>query len=151
MNDIAAGVDRLVSLLGGWPDHFGDAEKKHGASILQVLRREKTIDEAVFGLVVRYATHRAAYDRLSKQIDEDDQSAEKDSYLSGKEQSRAFHENKLLILERELLATPYARSKNGMSTQTTFLDLLNEPDPSGPDGDDKVTPFKPLRKRKGRA
>ena len=150
-------MDRLVSLLGGWPAHFGAPEIKHGESLLAVLRRDKILDEAVFGLVVRYATHRAAFDRLSNEIAADaakdlaagaqPKTGETAHYLSGKEQSRAFHENKLLTLERELLATPYARAKSGQSAQTSFMDMLNAEPPEGGDGAGRVMPFRPLVKR----
>lgn len=142
----ASSFDKLVTLLGGWPDHFREQEIKHGLSILGVLRRERLLDEAVFGIVIRYATHRAAYDRLSDEISDEEFEATSGHYLSGKEQSRAFHENKLLTLERELLATPYARSKNGMSSQTSFMDMLDE-NPPDDDGGAKVMPFKPLAKK----
>lgn len=142
----ASGMERLVSLLGGWPEHFKEDERKHGESLLALLRRDKTIDEAVFGMVVRYATHRAAYDRLSVEISEQEFEATASNYLSGKEQSRAFHENKLLTLERELLATPYARVKNGFGGQTSFMDLLDDLPPEG-GGTAKVMPFKPMAKK----
>ncbi|MBY6113304.1 hypothetical protein KUW09_04805 [Mameliella alba] len=150
-------LGRLVDLLGGWPDHFDAQERAHGMSILGQLTRDRLIDEGVFGMAVRYATHRAAFDRLSAEIAQDlagdnPEDGDQDSghYLSGKEQSRAFHENKLLTLERELLATPYARAKSGDKAQGSFLDQLDLP-PEGGDqgGGNKVTPFKPLR-RKGR-
>lgn len=144
----ASGMERLVTLLGGWPDHFEEEERKHGESLLSVLRRDRVLDEAVFGIVVRYAAHRAAYDRLSAEIAAEAFEATASNYLSGKEQSRAFHENKLLTLERELLATPYARAKNGMSAQTSFMDFLDDQPPES--GGAKVMPFKPLAK-KGRA
>lgn len=145
----ASGMERLVTLLGGWPEHFEAEERKHGESLLAVLRRDRVLDEAVFGIVVRYAAHRAAYDRLSAEISAEEFEATASNYLSGKEQSRAFHENKLLTLERELLATPYSRAKNGMSAQTSFMDLLDEQPPEG-GGVAKVMPFKPMAK-KGRA
>lgn len=144
-----SGMERLVTLLGGWPEHFEAEAQKHGESLLAVLRRDRVLDEAVFGIVVRYAAHRAAYDRLSAEIAAEEFEATANNYLSGKEQSRAFHENKLLTLERELLATPYARAKNGMSAQTSFMDLLDEQPPEG-GGGAKVMPFKPMAK-KGRA
>lgn len=141
-------IDRLVALLGGWPRHFGAEEKKHCESLLAVLRRDRVLDEAVFGLVVRYASHRAAYDRLSSEIAGEEFEATASNYLSGKEQSRAFHENKLLTLERELLATPYARAKNGQSAQTSFMDTLDELPPDDGDGKKVVTPFRPMAKKK---
>lgn len=140
-------VDRLIALLGGWPDHFKETERKHGQSLIAVLSRDRVLDEVVFGMVVRYAEHRAAFDRLSADIAKEEFSATASNYLSGKEQSRAFHENKLLTLERELLATPYARAKNGVSTQTSFMDAFDEAPSDGGDGG-KVTPFKPLAKRR---
>jgi len=141
-----SGIERLVTLLGGWPEHFGAEEQKHGESLLAVLRRDRVLDEAVFGLVVRYASHRAAYDRLSAEISAEEFEATASNYLSGKEQSRAFHENKLLTLERELLATPYARAKNGQSAQTSFMDLLDSQPPED-GGGTKVMPFRPLAKK----
>ncbi len=149
MTDLTSGIERLITLLGGWPEHFKDEERRYGESLLAVLRRDKVLDEAVFGLVVRYATHRAAYDRLSAEIANEEFEATASNYLSGKEQSRAFHENKLLTLERELLATPYARAKNGLDAQTTFMDLLDDQPPED-GGGGKVMPFKPMAK-KGRA
>ncbi|WP_197919323.1 hypothetical protein [Thiosulfatihalobacter marinus] len=146
MTASASSMERLVTLLGGWPEHFEAEERKHGESLLSVLRRDRVLDEAVFGLVVRYAVHRAAYHRLSAEIADEQFQATDSHYLSGKEQSRAFHENKLLTLERELLATPYARAKNGLSSQTSFMDLLDEQPPEG-GGGGKVMPFRPMAKK----
>lgn len=149
MSEGVDSIDRLVSLLGGWPEHFGAEEEKHGLSLLAQLRRDRVLDEAVFGMVVRYAIHRAAFDKLSAEIADQAFEATATNYLSGKEQSRAFHENKLLTLERELLATPYAREKTGGKAQTSFMDKLEEA-MSGPDDDPgkkKVLPFQPMRKK----
>ena len=144
-------LDRLVRLLGGWPDHFGDEQKNHGRSILSVLVRDRVLDEAVFGIVVRYAVHRAAFDELSAGIADEEFKPTASSYLSGPEQSRAYHENRLLIIERELLATPYARAKGGLSAQTSFMEELDKvPDDQVEGGARKVTPFRPMIK-KGRA
>lgn len=154
-------LSRVVAMLGGWPDYFGDMEIEHGKSILTVTIARRTIDQAVFGLVIRYALHRAAFDKISAEILQKEieriAGGEKElitesSYLSGKEQQRAFHENKTAILERELLATPYSRAKSGERVQTDFLSLLDvqagSPD-GGPDGKkaNTVTPFKPLVKK----
>lgn len=150
MTATPSSMERLVTLLGGWPDHFEEAERKHGESLLNLMQRERMIDEAVFGQVIRYATHRAAYDRLSVDIANEDYEVKAGShYLSGKEQSRAFHENKLLTLERELLATPYARAKNGITSQTSFMDLL-EAQPKDDDKPGTVMAFKPLAKKRGK-
>lgn len=142
-------VEKLVDLLGGWPRHFRVAERQHGISLLTALRRDRLIDEPVFGLVCRYAVHRAAWDKLSTEIRAEAKLEVEESpghYLSGKEQSRAFHENKLLTLERELLATPYAKARQGRTPQTSFMDLL-EKTPVNDGGSGKVTPFTPLGKR----
>lgn len=155
---LASSMERLVSLLGGWPEQFSDVEVAHGESLLALLRRERLIDEVAFGMVVRYARHRAAYDRLSFEIAQEEFEATASQYLSGKEQSRAFHENKLLTIERELLATPYARAKSGGNTQTSFMDVLaNLDDTASASGADKasektnaprkVTPFRPIGKK----
>lgn len=144
-------MERLVTLLGGWPVYFGGEEKKHGESILGVLRRDRTIDEAVFFQVIRYAVNRAKYDKLCTDILADilneavDQKSG-DHYLSGKEQSRYAYANKCMELERELLATPYARAKNGQSAQTSFMEKLDELPPED-GGGAKVMPFKPLAKK----
>lgn len=139
--------ERIIGQLGGWPDHFTLEETQHGESFLSFLKRDKSLDEISFGLVVRYVSHRAAYDRLSKEISDQDFTVIASNYLSGAEQSRAFHENKLLTLERELLATPYARAKSGKSTQSSFLDELDFV--ATEDGQSaKVMPFKPMAKRK---
>jgi hypothetical protein len=150
-------MERLVTLLGGWPAHFTAQEIRHGESLLAVLRRDKIVDEVAFGLTVRYATHRAAYDRLSAEIAEEAaadlaqgvkaKEADTAHFLSGKEQSRAFHANKVLTIERELLATPYARAKSGQSTQTSFMDLLNADPPKGGGGPATVMPFRKFVKR----
>jgi len=138
--------DLLISLLGGWPASFGDEEISHGKSLLAFLARDRIMNEPVFGLVIRYAIHRAAFDRFSIEISEEEFTATASNYLSGKEQSRAFHENKLLVIERELIATPYARAKSGQTTQTSFMDMLDEQPPED-GGSGKVMPFKPLAKR----
>ena len=80
-----------------------------------------------------------------EELKEAEFTATKDKYLSGDEQRRAFHENKIMVLQRELLATPYARSKNGNGAQTSFLDDLL--------GDDnqhkgKVMPFQTFKRRR---
>lgn len=146
----AEGLDRVVEMLGGWPGYFGEAERRHGATILGLCRRDRILDEAVFGLVVRYAVHRAGYDRAGEELKAAEAAAgeapkpsAEGGFLSGEEQRRAYHFNKCLILERELLATPYARARNGLSAQTTFMDLL-EKAPKDLGGDNKVTPFVPL-------
>lgn len=152
-------VERVVKMLGGWPRHFNSAERGHGLSLLVQLLRDRLLDETVFGMVQRYATHRAAYDKLGAEIASQAKAARKGealnrapgdgSYLSGEEQARAYHFNKLLTLERELLATPYARVRNGGSAQTSFMDLLHEA-PKEVGGDNKVTPFKPMGRGAGR-
>jgi len=147
----SSNIDWLVARLGGWPDHFTETQKRHGESILAEVYRERRISEGAFGLVIRYAVHRAAFDALSAEIAKEEFDPEKTSeYLSGKEQSRAFHENKLLILERELLATPWARSKNGESPQTSFWELLEPPKVDEPDTKEpkKVLPFQKMSKKK---
>jgi hypothetical protein len=149
MDSSASAMERLVTLLGGWPDYFGQDERQHGESLLAVLRRGRVLDEAVFGIVVRYASHRAAFDKLSQEIADEEFEATANNYLSGKEQSRAFHENKLLTLERELLATPYARAKSGVSVQTDFMDQLDAGPPDA-GGGAKVMPFKPMARKTGR-
>lgn len=142
-------IDRLVTLLGGWPEYFGAGEAKHGASILAVLRRDRTIDEAVFFQVIRYAVNRAKYDKLCLEIVQEKGDVKSgDHYLSGKEQSRYAYANKCMELERELLATPYSRAKNGQSAQTSFMDTLDELPPDDGDGKKVVTPFRPMAKKK---
>lgn len=138
--------DRLISLLGGWPENFKEKEIAHGKSFLAFLARDRIVNEPVFGIAIRYAIHRAAFDRLSDEIAEEEFTATANNYLSGKEQSRAFHENKLLLIEREMIATPYARAKSGQTSQTSFMDMLDEQTPED-GGSGKVMPFKPLSKR----
>lgn len=138
-------MEKLIELLGGWPEYFGEDEIKNGESLLTYLLRLRVIDEPVFGLVVRHAIHKTAFDKLSVEILDEEFTATATNYLSGKSQSRAFHENKLLLLERELLATPYARAKQGLSNQSTFLDLLE--DEPKTEGEANVMPFKPLPKK----
>ncbi|MEO3479411.1 hypothetical protein AAFO90_17230 [Phaeobacter sp. CAU 1743] len=65
MQNSGTDIEKLVRLLGGWPPHFDDVEKAHGESLLRYLKRDGLVDEPVFGQVVRYAVHRAAFDRLS--------------------------------------------------------------------------------------
>ncbi len=151
MSDEVSQTAKLVALPGGWPEHFDASARQHGESLLAVLRRARVLDEAVFGIVVRYAAHRSAYDKLSAEIAKDALAddafqATATSYLSGKEQSRAFHENKLLTLERELLATPYVRAKSGVSVQTDFMDQLDAA-PIVDGGAGKVTPFRPMARK----
>lgn len=153
------GLNRLVKLLGGWPGYFGREERKHGLSILAQLRRDRVLDESVFGMAIRYAVHRAAYDKVSAAIRDaekaDPEDAQKPSseggFLSGDEQRRAYHFNRVAQIERELLATPYARVKAGGSAQTSFMDLLDGA-PKEVGGGNTVTPFKPMtRQATGRA
>ncbi len=141
-------MQKLVDLLGGWPPHFDDMERAHGESLLRYLKRDGLVDEPVFGQVVRYAVHRAAFDRLSVLIVDEGFEVMEGNFLSGLCQQRAFHENRLAALEKELLGTPYVRAKNGVASQTSFMDLLDTPSPS--DGGGKVTPFKPLTRKAGR-
>lgn len=147
MQNSGTDIEKLVRLLGGWPPHFDDVEKGHGESLLRYLKRDGLVDEPVFGQVVRYAVHRAAFDRLSVLIVDEGFEGTEGNFLSGLSQQRAFHENRLAALEKELLGTPYVRAKNGMAAQTSFMDLLGAPDPSG---GGKVTPFKPLTRKAGR-
>ncbi|MEE2634102.1 hypothetical protein [Pseudophaeobacter sp. A-200-2] len=148
MQNSGTDIEKLVRLLGGWPPHFDDVEKAHGESLLRYLKRDGLVDEPVFGQVVRYAVHRAAFDRLSVLIVDEGFEAMEGNFLSGLSQQRAFHENRLAALEKELLGTPYVRAKNGQATQTSFMDLLGDPAP--PSGGGKVTPFKPLTRKAGR-
>ncbi|MDJ0631091.1 MAG: hypothetical protein QNJ44_22730 [Rhodobacter sp.] len=150
MTDLAT-VDKLAELLGGWPGYFGETELQHGRSILAQLRRDRLVDEPVFGIACRYAVHRAAYDRVSARIkeaevDTDAGPADDKNYLSGDEQTRAYHFNKLATVERELVATPYQRLKAGQSAQTTFMDVLIEA-PKEVGGNNSVTPFRPLSRQ----
>lgn len=143
MDDVS-GVDRLAQMLGGWPDYFGGVEMVHGRSLLARMRREKVLDEIVFGMIVRYAIHRAAYDRISAQIREAAAgSAQKSEGISFPEQERAYHSNRLAQLEKEMLGTPYQRAKAGMPAQTSFFDLLVE-GPKEADSAGKIMPFKPM-------
>lgn len=149
-------VTRLVSLLGGWPEYFGDAERLHGESLLTFLRRERVVSEVVFGMAVRYAMHRATFDKLSADIRDQDFSVDAGHFMSGKEQSRAHHENKVAALEKELLGTPYSRVKAGLSAQTAFDFEGDAPGPDG-GGDDqpennvrKIMPFVPLARKGAR-
>lgn len=145
------GIDRLVSLLGGWPAHFDDYERSHGESLLRYLRRDRLVDEVAFGMVVRYAVHRAAFDKLSVLIVDEKFDATANNFLSGLEQQRAYHENRIAALEKDLLGTPYARVKAGHSAQTSFMDMLDDKfgsEPSkGKSGGSKVTPFRPLTRK----
>lgn len=144
--DSGTDTQKLVNLLGGWPPHFDEVERDHGASLLRYLKRDGLIDEPTFGQVIRYAVHRAAFDRLSVLIVDEGFKTKEGSFLSGLSQQRAFHENRLAALEKELLGTPYVRAKNGQPTQTSFMKLLAEPAPTE-DGGGKVTPFKPLTRK----
>ena len=65
--------------------------------------------------------------------------------MSGNEQMMAFHGNRCLEMERELVGTPYRRARSVGSIQTSFLDTLT----SSGDAGDNVTPFQPFRKVSG--
>jgi hypothetical protein len=106
MSDLNS-LEQLIALLGGWPEYFGAEEEEHASAMLTATKREKVIDEPIFRLVCLWGLHMAAHDRLSRKIDEADFTATKDKYLSGDEQRRAIHENKIMGLKLELLATPY--------------------------------------------
>jgi len=140
-------IQKLVNLLGGWPAHFDEAEMAHGENLLRYLKRDGLLDEPVFGQVVRYAVHRAAFDRLCVLIVDEGFEATEGNYLSGLCQQRAAHENKLAALEKDQLGTPYVRAKQGVSTQTSFMGLLEDPAPQGDDGAKVVTPFRPLSRK----
>ncbi|MDG3040451.1 hypothetical protein [Roseicyclus marinus] len=143
-------IDHLVSMLGGWPEYFGTAEIRHGEALLEHLRRRKFVDELAFGIVVRYAVHRAAFDRISWEIAEAEHSeqAETDGhqFLSAAEQQRAYHANKLASIEKQLLGTPYERAKAGQDVQTSFMDnLLSGAPTDAPAGDNvRSFPFQPI-------
>ena len=148
-------VQRIVDVLGGWPEHLTALACRHGESIMAVLIRDRVIDEAVFGQVCRYALHRGEFDRLSAAIQAEGEVADSDQkgFMSGDQQMRAFHENRLIDLEKHLLATPYARVKSVGTAQTSFMDQLDAaPNPSG-NGDDsrKVMPLRPISRIHGRA
>ncbi|MEP4037486.1 hypothetical protein [Pseudophaeobacter sp.] len=152
MHHTGTDIQKLVDLLGGWPPHFDEVEQAHGESLLRYLKRDGLIDEPVFGQVVRYAVHRAAFDRLSVLIVEEGFTGTEGNFMSGLAQQRAAHENRIAVLERELLGTPYVRAKQGASTQTSFMDLLGD---SAPDGERQggrvVTPFRPMTRKGGRS
>ncbi|MFS4580370.1 hypothetical protein [Phaeobacter sp. C3_T13_0] len=150
MHHTGTDIQKLVDLLGGWPPHFDEVERAHGESILRYLKREKRIDEPVFGQVVRYAVHRAAFDRLSVLIVEEGFEATEGNYLSGLSQQRSSHINQLKALEKELLGTPYIRAKVGDSTQTSFMDQFDDHVPKdGEHGGKVITPFRPLTRKRG--
>lgn len=152
MHHTGTNIQNLVDLLGGWPPHFDEVEKAHGESLLRYLKRDGLIDEPVFGQVVRYAVHRAAFDRLSVLIVDEGFEATEGNYMSGLSQQRAAHENRIAVLERELLGTPYVRAKQGQSTQTSFMGLLQDPSPEGGGQDGKVvTPFRPMTRKGARS
>lgn len=148
MSDDRQGLDKLARLLGGWPKHFRTAEKAHGRSLLRQLRRDRLVDEIVFGLVVRYAYHRAEYDRLTAEImsartDEDRSTS---GGLTPREQAQFAQFNKLLLIEKQLLGTPYERAGAKRDVQTSFMDQL-EGAPKEDGGDGKVMPFQPMARR----
>lgn len=151
-------VEHVLKQLGGWPRYFRKEERRHGLALLGQMLRDRMIDEGVFGIVCRYAVHRAKYDELSAQIlsetlggDETAAAApETGHFLSGAEQARAYHFNRLAILEQQLLATPYQRAKQGMRQQTSFMDQLVAPTAAKTETAEVVTPFRPLT-RPGRA
>ncbi|WP_295451205.1 hypothetical protein [uncultured Pseudophaeobacter sp.] len=152
MHHTGTDIQKLVNLLGGWPAHFDEVEKAHGESLLRYLKRDGLIDEPVFGQVVRYAVHRAAFDRLSVLIVDEGFTGTEGNFMSGLAQQRAAHENRIAVLERELLGTPYVRAKQGQSTQTSFMGLLNDPAPEdGGQGGKVITPFRPLTRKGTRA
>jgi hypothetical protein len=145
--DDAAGLDVLAEMLGGWPDHFGALELQHGRSLLARMRREKVVDEIIFGMVIRYADDRASYERITAAIRENEVEQQRpDMAITPADQKRSLHANKLAMLEKELLGTPYQRVKAGLPAQSTFIDyLVSAPKESG--GDNTVTPFKPIGRR----
>jgi hypothetical protein len=147
---VSGAVDRVLAELGGWPKYFRAQERAHGAAILGQMVRDRMIDEAVFGIVVRYAVHRAKYDELSARILKEtrreaaEDMTESGHFLSAAEQARAYHFNKLAVLEQQLLATPYQRAKQGMRQQTSFMDQLTQPATAAGAPAEVVTPFRPL-------
>lgn len=148
MHHTGTDIQKLVDLLGGWPPHFDEVERGHGESLLRYLKRDGLIDEPVFGQVVRYAVHRAAFDRLSVLIVDEGFTGTEGNFMSGLAQQRAAHENRIAVLERELLGTPYVRAKQGQATQTTFMALLDEPaQEGGASGGKVVTPFRPMTRK----
>lgn len=152
MSHTGTDIQKLVNLLGGWPPHFDDVEKAHGESLLRYLKRDGLIDEPVFGQVVRYAVHRAAFDRISVLIVDEGFESTEGNFMSGLAQQRAAHENRIAVLERELLGTPYVRAKQGASSQTSFMGLLGDPAQDGEgQGGKVVTPFRPMTRKGGRA
>ena len=142
MTASVSGLEGILANLGGWPSYFGDLEKRHGIGMFELQIRRRTLDEAVFGIVVRYAVHRAEYDRLSEQLAEDRGEEKGGEYLSGTEQKRGYHKRELLTLERELLVTPSSKAKADISLQTDFLDQLDSNATGKKDG--KVVPWQPL-------
>jgi len=147
MSHTGTNIQKLVNLLGGWPPHFNEFEKAHGESLMRYLKREGLIDEPVFGQVVRYAVHRAAFDQLSVLVADEGFETTEGNFLTGLSQQRAFHENRLAILEKELLGTPYVRAKQNGTSQTSFMALLDDPEPQGGSSAKVVTPFRPMTRK----
>ena len=142
MTASVSGLEGILACLGGWPDYFGDLERLHGQGMMALQLRRRSLDEAVFGIVIRYAVARAEYDRISEALVKD-RTEEKDSeFLSGREQKRATYRNELLTLERELLVTPSSKVRADMSLQTDFLDQLETSEDEENGG--KVVPWKPI-------
>ena len=158
-------INRVVSALGGWPDYLDAIGRARGESMMCVVIDRRIIDQAVFVLVCRWAVHQSAFDRLSSALVAAEAEAAQagkagkagDSYLTGDEQRRAYHENRAAALETQLLATPYQRVKSGLSAQTSFMDKLGA-DPAvtpgggtadGSGGARTVTPFAPRARSRG--
>lgn len=138
---------QVVARLGGWPGYFGLAEEQHALAMLAAVIRAKVIDEPVFRVVCFWAGHMAAHDRVAAKIEGEAFKPVENKYLSGLEQQQAFHENKAMKLQRELLATPYARAKAGGSAQTDFLDLFDVPPETELRDAKTVTPFRSMKRR----
>lgn len=143
------GLERLAEMLGGWPDYFQADQVEHGLRLLGQLRRDRLIDEGVFGMVIRYAVHRAAWDQIGRDILEGAKAEAKPGdadWLSPMEQQRAYHGNKIGALEKALIATPYERARQTGSAQSSFMPILDEA-PKEEGGGDTVMPFAPLKRK----
>ena len=140
-------LDQALAALAPVPHSFTVAETKIAHSFAGALIRDRTLDEITWSIVLRYAHHRARWDALHVSAAASHSIPKDDHFLTGTEQSMAYHANACTRIEDELLGTPKSRAKAN-AAQTTFLDTLTIPTTAtGGDNVTSLNPFQPLKKR----
>ena len=146
----------VLGALSPIPESYSEAASCIAKALLARLLRDRSVDELVWSLALRYAHHRAEWDRLHAEGDVEavaeagepvDAAAH---FMTGREQKMAWHHKVCSEIEKQLLGTPYARARATGSMTTPFVDALFAFAESEPGDVVRIDAFKPLTRQAGR-